>query len=70
LDVERIPKMETSFAMEVNYAGVQCTDVGTYAAVLREGVLHDHGRSNGKRRTGNGIMVRPRNRQVYWSRKS
>jgi hypothetical protein len=51
--------MKTSFALEGNYTGVQCIDVGTYAAVLRKGVLHGQGRSNGKRRTGNGIMVRP-----------
>jgi hypothetical protein len=39
LDVE-IPKMETSFAMEGNYKGTPCTDVGTYTSVLKEGVLH------------------------------
>jgi hypothetical protein len=35
LDVE-IPKMETSFAMEANYKGTLCTDVWTYASVLRK----------------------------------
>ena len=43
LDVE-IPKMETSFAMEGNYRGISCTDVGTYTSVLREGgVLYGEG---------------------------
>src|SRR5215217_4992850 len=36
LDVQ-VPKMETSFTMEGNYRGTPCTDVGTYAAELREG---------------------------------
>ena len=37
LDVE-IPKMETSFAMEGNYGGIPCTDIGTYTSVQRGGV--------------------------------
>jgi hypothetical protein len=32
LNVEGTPKMETSFAMEGNYKGTLCTDVGTYLA--------------------------------------
>ncbi|HJY15161.1 MAG TPA: hypothetical protein VJ225_03955 [Nitrososphaeraceae archaeon] len=43
LNVEGIPKMETSFAMEGNYKGTPCTDVGTYSAVLKEGVLQGEG---------------------------
>ena len=31
--------METSFAMEGNYRGTACTDIGNYTSVLREGVL-------------------------------
>jgi hypothetical protein len=41
-DVET-PKMETSFAMEGNYRGTACTDIGTYTSVLREGVLFGEG---------------------------
>jgi hypothetical protein len=40
LNVEGTPKMETSFAMEGNYRGTLSKDVGTYSAVLEEGVLH------------------------------
>jgi hypothetical protein len=40
LNVEGTPKMETSFAMEGNYRGTPSKDVGTYLAVLKEGVLH------------------------------
>ena len=40
LNIEGTPKMETSFAMEGNYRGTSSKDVGTYLAVLKEGVLH------------------------------
>jgi hypothetical protein len=55
LDVEGIPKMETSFAMEGNYAGVQCTDVGTYTSVLREGALHGQGQGVVMAKDGQGM---------------
>jgi hypothetical protein len=35
--------METSFAIEGNYRGNPCKDVGTYSALLKEGVLHGEG---------------------------
>jgi hypothetical protein len=37
LNVGGILKMETSFAMEGNYRGIPCTDVGTYTAMLEDG---------------------------------
>ena len=43
LDVDGVPKMETSFAMEGNYRGSTCPEVGTYTSALREGVLHGGG---------------------------
>jgi hypothetical protein len=43
LNVGGTPKMETSFAMEGIYRGTPCKDVGTYSAVLNEGVLHGEG---------------------------
>jgi len=55
LDVEGIPKMETSFAMEGNYRGTTCTDVGTYSAVLKEGVLHGEGQGIVTAKDGQGI---------------
>jgi hypothetical protein len=55
LDVE-IPKMETSFAMEGNYRGIPCTDVGTYTSVLREGgVLYGKGQGIITTKDGQGI---------------
>jgi hypothetical protein len=42
LNAEGTPKMETSFAMEGNYRGTPCKDVGTYSALLK-GVLHGEG---------------------------
>jgi hypothetical protein len=61
--------METSFAMEGNYRGIPCTDVGTYTSVLREGgVLYGEGQ--GIITTKDGNVDRSRNRQVFCSRKS
>ena len=54
-NVEGIPKMETSFLMEGNYKGTSCTDVGTYAAVLREGVLHGEGQGIVMTKDGQGM---------------
>jgi hypothetical protein len=47
--------METSFAMEGNYRGTLCTDVGTYLAVLREGVLHGEGQGIVTSKDGQGM---------------
>jgi hypothetical protein len=55
LNVEGIPKMETSFAMEGNYRGTPSTDVGTYSAVLREGVLHGEGQGIVTSKDGQGM---------------
>jgi hypothetical protein len=55
LDVEGVPKMETSFAMEGNYRGTPSTDVGTYTSVLREGVLHGEGRGIVTAKDGKGV---------------
>ena len=55
LNVKGIPKMETSFAMEGNYAGVQCTDIGTYATVLKEGMLHGQGQGIVMAKDGQGM---------------
>jgi hypothetical protein len=55
LNVEGTPKMETSFAMEGNYKGTPCTDVGTYSAVLREGVLHGEGQGIVTSKDGQGM---------------
>jgi hypothetical protein len=55
LNVEGIPKTETSFAMEGNYRGTPCTDLGTYSAVLREGVLHGEGQGIVTSKDGQGM---------------
>jgi hypothetical protein len=57
LNVEGIPKMETSFAMEGNYRGTPCTDVGTYTVVLREGVLHGEGQGIVTSKDGQGVAT-------------
>jgi hypothetical protein len=49
--------METSFAMEGNYRGTPCTDVGTYSAVLREGVLHGEGQGIVTSKDGQGVAT-------------
>jgi hypothetical protein len=56
LDVE-IPKMETSFAIEGNYKGTPCTDVGTYTSVLKEGVLHGGGQGIVTSKDGMGVAT-------------
>jgi hypothetical protein len=57
LDVE-MPKMETSFTMEGNYRGTPATDVGTYAAVLREGgVLYGEGQGIITTKDGQGMAT-------------
>jgi hypothetical protein len=56
LDVEAIPKMETSFAMEGNYRGIPSTDIGTYTSVLREGVLHGQGQGIVTTKDGQGMV--------------
>jgi hypothetical protein len=57
LDVQ-VPKMETSFTMEGNYRGTPCTDVGTYAAELREGgVLFGEGQGITTTKDGQGIAT-------------
>jgi hypothetical protein len=55
LNVEGIPKMETSFMMEGNYRGTTCTDVGTYTAMLEDGVLHGEGQGIVTTKDGQGI---------------
>jgi hypothetical protein len=55
LNVEGTPKMETSFAMEGNYKGTPCTDVGTYSAVLKEGVLQGEGQGIVISKDGQGM---------------
>ena len=56
LEVEGIPKMETSFAMEGNFNGIPGTDIGTYTAVLREGVLHGQGQGIVMTKDGQGMV--------------
>src|SRR5918994_7449147 len=57
LDVE-IPKMEISFALEGNYRGTPCTDVGTYTSVLREGgVLFGEGQGIITTKDGQGMAT-------------
>ena len=56
LDVE-IPKIETSFAMEGNYRGTACTDIGTYTSVLREGVLFGEGQGIITSKDGQGMTT-------------
>jgi hypothetical protein len=55
LNVEGIPKMETSFMMEGNYRGTTCTDVGTYTAMLEDGVLHGEGQGIVTTKDGQGM---------------
>jgi hypothetical protein len=55
LNVERTPKMETSFVMEGNYRETPCTDVGTYTSMLREGVLHGKGQGIVTTKDGHGM---------------
>jgi hypothetical protein len=55
LNVEGIIKMETSFAMEGNYRGTPCTDVGTYTAMLEDGVLHGEGQGIVMTKDGQGM---------------
>jgi hypothetical protein len=57
LDVEGVPKMETSFAMEGNYRGIPCTDVGTYISVLKKGVFHGEGQGIVTAKDGKGIVT-------------
>ena len=56
LDAE-IPKMETSFAMEGNYRGIACTDIGTYKSVLRGGVLFGEGQGIITTKDGQGFAT-------------
>jgi hypothetical protein len=56
LDAE-IPKMETSFAMEGNYSGTACTDIGTYTSVLRGGVLFGEGQGIITTKDGQGMAT-------------
>jgi hypothetical protein len=55
LNVEGIPKMETYFMMEGNYRGTTCTDVGTYTAMLEDGVLHGEGQGIVTTKDGQGM---------------
>ena len=55
LDVEGVLKMETSFAMEGNYRGTTCADVGTYTSTLRDGVLHGQGQGIITTKDGQGM---------------
>jgi hypothetical protein len=52
-----IPKMETSFAMEGNYRGTACTDIGTYTSVLRGGVLFGEGQGIITTKDGQGMAT-------------
>jgi hypothetical protein len=52
---KRVPKMETSFAMDGNYKGTPCTDVATYTSVLKEGVLHGKGQGIVTTKDGQGM---------------
>lgn len=50
--------METSFAMEGNYRGIPCTDVGTYTSVLRGGgVLYGEGQGVITTKDGQGMAT-------------
>jgi hypothetical protein len=55
LNVEGTPKMETSFAMEGNYRGTPCIDVGTYTTMLEDGVLHGVGQGIVTTKDGQGM---------------
>ena len=55
LNVEGIIKMETSFTMEGNFRGTTCTDVGTYTAMLEDGVLHGKGQGIATSKDGQGM---------------
>ena len=55
LNIEGTPKVETSFGMEGNYRGTPCRDLGTYTAVLEEGVLHGEGQGMVSSRDGQGM---------------
>jgi hypothetical protein len=55
LNVEGIPKMETSFMMGGNYREMTCTDVGTYTAMLEDGVLHGEGQDIVTTKDGQGM---------------
>ena len=52
-----IPKMETSFAMEGNYKGTPCTDVGTYTSVLKDRVLNGRGQGIVTSKDGKGVAT-------------
>lgn len=49
--------METSFAMEGNYKGTPCTDVGTYTSVLKDGVLNGRGQGIVTSKDGKGVAT-------------
>lgn len=53
-----VPKVEVSFTMEGNYRGIQCTDIGTYTSVLREGgVLFGEGQGIITAKDGQGVAT-------------
>jgi hypothetical protein len=56
LNVEGIPKMETSFMMEGNFSGIPCTELGTYTSMLSGGVLHGEGQGIVTTKDGQGIV--------------
>jgi hypothetical protein len=56
LNVEGIPKMETSFMMEGNFRGIPCTELGTYTSMLSGGVLHGEGQGIVTIKDGQGIV--------------
>jgi hypothetical protein len=56
LNVEGILKMETSFKMEGNFRGIQCTELGTYSSMLDGGVLHGEGQGIVTAKDGQGMV--------------
>ena len=56
LNVEGIPKMETSFMMEGNFRGIPCTELGTYTSMLGGGVLHGEGQGIVTAKDGQGMV--------------
>ena len=60
LDVEG-PKIETSFKMNGKFGGIECSDIGTYSAVMREGsetgVMYGEGQGVITTKDGQGMAT-------------
>ena len=60
LDVEG-PKIETSFKMNGKFGGIECSDIGTYCTVMREGaeagVMYGEGQGIATTKDGKGMAT-------------